>query len=97
MAEKVDISGLNKVDLLEALWNNAQSAIYYQRYEFGIGNDRPPSFSRDGEEISDVKKYIDYFDGRCIRTDISGDSANPSGYDKEWGQGAFRRVVDGTR
>ncbi len=94
MAENVDISGLDKVDLLEALWNNADPGC-----DLWILNSAhsAPSFSRDGKEMAAVKRYIDCFNGRCIKTDISGDSANPNHYDRDWGQGAFRSVVDEMR
>ena len=39
------------------------------------------------------KKYIDYFCGRCIKTDISGDSVNPRLYDRDAGDGEFARIV----
>ena len=32
--------------------------------------------------------------GRCIKTDISGDNADPYYYDRYFGDGAFQKVVD---
>lgn len=52
---------------------------------------RPPF--DDDLAAKSVKEWIDYFAGRCIKTDLSGDKAEPWGYDRDWGDGAFQRIV----
>jgi hypothetical protein len=44
-----------------------------------------------------VKDYIDYFNGRCIKTDLSNDSIDPWAYDRDAGAGTFQRVVSGLK
>ncbi len=86
-SEMVNIAGLDKVQLLHALWTRSKPAAYY---DFSMAN--PPSFNvvlaNDG-----VKRYIDYFQGRCIKTDLSKNEANPRMFDRDFGQGAFAQVV----
>ena len=83
----VNISGIDKVQLLKALWLNAKPASF-----FGGSGTTPPIFN-EARASSAVKDYIDYFDGRCIKTDLSKDAANPRLYDRDWGNGAFEKVV----
>jgi hypothetical protein len=90
-ANYVDISGIDKVTLLYALWSNVSPAIFYDM-KFIV----PPSFDRSRAARA-VQQYIDYYDGRCIKTDLSGNSVNPYLYDRDAGQGAFARVVAGLR
>ncbi len=40
-----------------------------------------------------VVKYIDYFDGRAIKSDLSGDSAYHRMYDRDAGDGVFAKIV----
>jgi hypothetical protein len=83
----VDISKVDKVKLLKALWVNATPAIFFQ--QFGV---TPPSFDEEGAKDA-VKKYIDYYNGRCIKTDLSQNTARPNGYDRDYGEGSFARIV----
>lgn len=83
----VDIRGINKVALLKALWENAKSDTLFTNY-----NTPPPLFDETGATKA-VNKYIDYFDGRYIKTDLSGDVASPHSYDRNWGQGIFQKIV----
>lgn len=83
----VNISGLSKVDLLERLWNRMKPAAF-----FAFNLSLAPSFNKD-EAKKDVKGYIDYFCGRCIKSDLSGDTANTSLYNRDAGNGAFEEIV----
>ena len=47
--------------------------------------------------ISAGEMNFDYFSGRAIKTDISGDSVNPRRYDEYMGQGAVVSVVSSLR
>ncbi len=84
----VDIKGINKVKLLKALWSNMKPAAFF--YMSGIPS---PSFD-DTDAGSAVKKYIDYFCGRNIKCDLSGNTVDPSGYDRDAGNGAFQKIVN---
>ena len=84
----VDISGVDKVELLRSLWKNSNPAIY-----FTMNGINPPHFDEQKAKNA-VTKYIDYFDGRCIKTDISGNTASPHMYDRDYGQGKFAEIVE---
>ena len=84
----VDISGIDKVNLLEALWKNSSPAAFFSAFHVGA----PAIFNRESAEDA-VKHYIDYFDGRCIKTDISEDTVDPHLYDRDFGKGKFTDIV----
>jgi len=87
----VDISGVDKVVLLRELWNNSKPAAF-----FTMNGIPPPPFNETNAKFF-VDKYIDYYDGRLIKTDISGDTANPSMYDRDNGSGSFQKSVDAAK
>ena len=88
-----DISGLDKVELLSQLWQNNKPASFFKTTTLVM----PPSFDRKRAEAAVTEDYIDYFCGRCIKCDLSGDTVNPWGYDRDMGQGSFDRVVSRMR
>lgn len=83
----VSIKGLEKVKLLKALWEGAKPAAFFTKH--GI---QTPTFD-ESVAIDAIKSYIDYYSGRCIKTDLSGDTADPTSYDAEWGAGLFQKIV----
>lgn len=83
----IDISGLDKVELLRKLWENQIVSQYYS----DTGRSAP-EFDID-EARSAVQDDIDYFCGRCIKCDISGDEADPTDYDIDAGKGIFLKIV----
>ncbi len=83
----ISIQGLDKVELLKALWLNQKSAAF-----FGMSI-RPPAF--DAVAASEaVIRDIDYFCGRAIKMNLSGDTISPRLYDRDAGEGACARVVE---
>jgi len=85
------IAHLNKVDLLRALWQNSSPAHFFTYMPH-----MAPHFD-ECEAITAVKSYIDYFCGRMIKCNLSGDTVDPWQYDMDVGNGAFERVVRGVR
>ena len=81
----LNIQGYDKVNLLYALWNNVLPARFF-------AGRSPPSFDRRRAATA-VLSYIDYYDGRCIKCDLSGNEVNPRLYDRDAGPGAFARVL----
>lgn len=71
-----DISGLDKVELLEALWKNQKEAAFFN------GFNTAPAFDREQAKKA-VKKSIDYFCGRSIKLDLSKDKVNFQWYDRD--------------
>lgn len=91
--KRVRIAGIDKIKLLEALWKNQQPAFFFK-----ISGTEPPKFDKNhAREIFKVNKgYFDYFCGRRIKTDLSGDSADPRRYDDDpaTGPGTFKKIVE---
>ena len=83
----VSIKGVDKVKLLTALWKGAKPAAF-----FAFSGRISPIFDESAAKDA-VRGYIDYYCGRCIKTDLSGDIANPTSYDAEWGAGSFQKIV----
>ncbi len=87
----VSIKGLEKVKLLKALWDHTKPAAF-----FTFSGLPSPEFD-EGAAKKEVLTYIDYFCGRCIKTDLSGDTADPTSYDADWGEGLFQKIVTSIR
>lgn len=91
-SDSVDISGLDKAGLLFRLWSNAKPALYYTQR-----NIDPPEFGPMKAALEATKTYIDYYNGRCIKANLSGNSVNPKMYDRDAGTGAFSTIVNTMR
>jgi len=91
MSTKVDISGLDKVDLLYELWSNTSPASFFNAMPHIA-----PEFDA-AEARKAIHSYVDYFCGRCIKCDLCADSVNPHSYDRDAGDGAFAKIVERMR
>lgn len=90
----VDISGINKEELLQALWTRSKPATY-----FSHSGSTPPTFnfSVAKQELSN-DGYADYICGRAIKTNIYlEETVDPYMYDRDAGTGAFQEVVNQIR
>lgn len=85
---KIDICGLEKIDLLRALWEEAPLAGFFRW--------PGPQFSYN-EAKTAVKCRIDYFCGRPIKADLSKNIANFSGFNYDAGKGKFQKIVNAMR
>jgi hypothetical protein len=83
----VDITNIDKVKLLEALWKNSQPAVFLSMRCMVV------DFDKNKANMA-VNKYIDYFCGRCIKTDLSTNTVNPYLYDRDYGSGKFQQIVN---
>ena len=89
----VDISGLDKSEVLYALYNSS----HYQGISF-LG-------SRENYTLQDCRKdfeeseskYFDYLHGKVIKVNLSGDSFDPYLYDRDCGEGAAQEAIDKLR
>lgn len=88
-SDTIVITGIDKVKLLHALWNNMKPASYF-------GSGLSPAFSQ-AEESKAVKSYFDYFCGHCIKTDLSNNYVNSYMYDRDAGAGKFALIVRSLR
>lgn len=91
--DKVDVTGIDRDELLEALWRNGRPSSFYS-----INGISPPSSFELGKAKRNMKEggYIHFACGRPIRSYVFTDQTkiDPLGYDLEYGEGAFRNVVD---
>ena len=91
----VSIAGLNKAEVLAALYNRAQPQ--------GMGFlhfDPRPWTKEDAEAyISDTgnRLYFDYVKGRVVKCDLSGDDLDTWGFDRDNGTGAAQEVIENLR
>lgn len=99
MEKRIYIGDINKMFLLQKLWENAiprKGGPFHpclpSIFENFLMNQEFPS-----PDQSFLDDYIDYYEGRLIKCDISGDRANFISYDMHYGKGEFQRIVDEIR
>jgi hypothetical protein len=87
----INISGLDKAEVLAALWNNSKSqGLSYMGLNGQIKmskDDAIPFLSRND-------KYFDYLNGRVLKIDLSEDEIDPRLYDRDNGQGAALKAIE---
>lgn len=106
LSTKIDISGLDKADVLAALYNGSkvQGMGVFQ----AVG--APDIMSHDMAQLVIGEKYHDvgsgytgqdlsfgYIFGRVLHVDISADEFDPWSYDRDLGAGAAQKVIDQLR
>lgn len=89
----IDIKGLDKAELLAALYNGAKPQ------GFGFLQATPDAMTK-----AEAQQYIDrgamdfdYLKGRVMKIDISGDTMEAWLYDRDNGDGAAQKAVDALR
>jgi len=85
--QQINISGLDKKELLRKLWENSQVASFFTM------NHMPPPKLNEKELTESVNGYVDYLCGRVIKCDLTGNMADPQMYDRDNGKGAFEKIV----
>lgn len=91
MTSEINIKDLDKVELLKNLWENQVTAAF-----FTFSGKTAPKFEDELAEKA-VNDYIDYFCGRAIKTNLSGDFVEPHLYDRDAGKGKFLEIVNSMR
>ena len=92
MSDKVSIEGLDKAEVLAALFNGARTQ--------GLGFLQPSSGAMETPEARELLKRgagFDYLKGRVLKVNLSEDNFDPWGYDRDNGQGAAEGVVTALR
>lgn len=105
--DRLDIRGLDKAEVLAALYNSAKP--------LGMGwlhFDPTPMTVAEAQEVINAggnaagdypawpsrnKMYFDYFKGRVMKVDISGDELYTGLYDRDNGEGAAERALSSLR
>lgn len=86
---EVDISGLDKAELLVALFDESH------QQGSGVYNDDSEGLPLDeAREMLENYDYFDYVKGRILKVDLSGDELNTSLYNRDNGAWAAEKVVD---
>jgi hypothetical protein len=90
----VDIAGLEKAEVLAALFNASHA--------LGMGllhYDTEGMQVEEARELLTHQRYFDYLQGRVMKIEIpeEGDLLNPWGYDRDNGEGAVAGVVAALR
>ena len=88
--ESIDIKGMDKGKILAALYNASQP--------LGLGFLQATPENMTVEEargLTEEYAYFDYLKGRVMKVDLSGDMLNPYLYDRDNGQGAARKALEG--
>jgi len=91
----IDITGIDKIDLFIALYENATSPI--GSFAAIVGTTAPPMTRDRAEELIQHQSYFDYVGGRVMKIHIDKDELNPYLYDRDNGEGAAARAIDSIR
>jgi len=88
-----DITGIDKVALLRKMWENTKgSSSYFIAYH---GNGVTVwTDEHTKSAIKAVRDRIDYFRGKAIKLDFGKNIVTPWLYDRDAGEGAFKRIFD---
>lgn len=85
----INIEGLDKAEILIALYNNARTQ--------GIGKSPlrvEESMSRETAlRLLQSRDYFDYIDGRVLKVDLSGNVLDPWLYDRDNGKEVAERII----
>jgi hypothetical protein len=88
--EDVNIKGLDKAEVLAALHNGTQCLGMGRLHNIGTC-----SVEQAREDIKQMglRLQFDYYHGRPLKVDISGDTFDPWLYDRDAGKGTAQRVI----
>lgn len=98
MNDEIDIKGIDKAELLAALYNGSRQ----QGMGFMNPQGRSSMTKDDAQKIlsqggwltnSPGRVYFDYLAGRVMKVDIGGDSLDPRLYDRDNGTGACAATI----
>ena len=89
---KIDISKLDKAEVLAALYNASQPlGMGFLQY------DPTPMTAEVARPILEGQTYFDYLKGRVMKIKLVGDEIDPWLYDRDNGQGAAAKAIDAIR
>ncbi len=91
---KVDITGLDKAELLIKLWMKSKNASFFR--STGTPLPQPPTIEDARAEL-ERSLNVDYFKGRVIKTNFGSNQIDPFGYDRDNGTNCFAKIVEDMR
>ena len=90
----VSITGLNKADVLAALYNASRP----QGMGFMAFDPKPMDRERAQNILDEGQTYFDYLKGRVMKVNLSKDDEfDPWGFDRDNGQGAAQTAITALR
>jgi len=72
----ISIKGLDKAEVLRALWEAMLPAAFFRMSGAPV-----PGWETPSPDV--LEGYIDYYNGRCIKADLTGDSFDPRPFDRD--------------
>lgn len=100
----IDLTGLDKAAVLAALYNGSRplgmGRLHFDPADMTIEEAR--ALLADPEPTSDIgfsrkRMDFDYLKGRVMKVDLSGDTLDPWGYDRDNGEGAAAQIIASLR
>lgn len=89
MTEQIDISKLDKAEVLAALFNaSKQQGLGFLDASGGL-----PMSAEEARVILYETQDFDYLRGRVMKVHLGGDEFNPRLYDRDNGNGAASRAI----
>lgn len=89
----IDISGLDKAEVLAALFNASQQQGMGFLDSSGVKN----MSVEEARNLVVDSTYFDYLRGRVMKVNIGKDFLDPWGYDRDNGQGAAKKALSSLR
>lgn len=88
----IDISGLNKAEVLAVLYNSSQAQ------GMGLVQSNPKTLTiEEAQGLLAKQSYFDYLKGRVLKVELSGDTLCSARYDRDNGIGAAERAISRMR
>lgn len=94
----VDIKGLDKAEVLHALWrhSHAQGMSFLGLTPEGFTLEKAQELIKERQE-KNARLYFDYVEGHVIKCDLTEDSFDEFLYDRDCGAGAAEAAIDELR
>lgn len=89
MTKSIDISKLDKAEVLAALYNNSKQ----QGIGFLNARSREPLTKEEAAELLAEDTYFDYLAGRVMKVELNGDTLDSRLYDRDNGAGAAAAAI----
>ena len=85
----IDLTKLDKAEVLAALYNNSKPQ------GMGFFHYTPEAMTKHQAQalLDSGQTYFDYVSGRVMKIDLSKDKLDPALYDRDNGQGAAYRAI----
>jgi len=89
LLKDIDVSKLDKAEVLVALYNNSKQ----QGLGFLDSQGRKLLTKEEASELLKRTTYFDYLRGRVMKVELGQDTFDPWGYDRDNGQGAAEEAL----